>query len=59
MSSWDFTDPAPTVTRCDPETRRKAALYLCGVAGNATDARPVLEALGLVEPLEPSPQGPR
>ena len=32
----------------DPLTARAAALTVCGLAADAADARPVLEALGLL-----------
>lgn len=55
MSSWDFVDNTP-VEPLDTDTRRRAALYVCGVTGNKDDARPLLEALGLVAPLVPVPR---
>jgi hypothetical protein len=61
MSSWDIIEKGRNdrPAELDPAIRHRAALTICGMAGEATVARPVLEALGLVEPLTRSPQGRR
>lgn len=53
MSSWDYIDSSTTVTPAGPDaaTHRKVSLYVCGQLGTAAEARPILEALGLIKPL--------
>lgn len=61
MSSWDLINNAPLSVDSEPTEAacRKVALAMCARAGTAAEARPVLEALGLVEALTPSAQGRR
>lgn len=48
------------VAELDEATTRRAALAVCSMAANKTEARQVLEALGLVAPIKPAqPTGRR
>ncbi|MEX3101199.1 MULTISPECIES: hypothetical protein [unclassified Streptomyces] len=38
----------------DPDVRRRAALYVAGIARDTDDARHLLDALGLLEPPAPA-----
>lgn len=42
------------VAELDEATTRRAALAVCSMAANKTEARQVLEALGLVAPIKPA-----